>query len=104
METKELVFSSVENLVYPMLIVGKSDEKYTGLYANVAMKALLPQADTIEIEEPLLEMLQEYENQENKNSYTFYDIEIYDGFLHFILHKLVMALEFYLFKRQQVIF
>lgn len=80
METKELVFSSVENLAYPMLLVVKNDEKYTGSYANVAMRELLREVDSLELEEPLLGMLQEYEDQENKNSYTLYDVEIYNGF------------------------
>ncbi len=79
MEAKELVFDSIENLAYPMLLVDKDDKKFIGLYANVAMKALLPDENVLQIEEPLLKMLQEYSKQENKSSYALYDVEIFDG-------------------------
>jgi len=82
MEDKELVFSSIETLTFPMLLVNKNDEKYMKLYANIAMKELLPELDIQEVDESLFELLQKYEEQENKNSYVLYDIEIYDSFFN----------------------
>jgi len=79
METKEIVFESVENLTYPMLLVKKSDEKFISLYANVAMRALQAKTNESQLEEPLLGVIQEYDNQENKNSYAIYDVEIFNG-------------------------
>jgi len=85
MEDKELVFSSIETLTHPMLLVSKDGEKYTKSYANVAMKELLREPDSIELDDSLIVMLEQYEEQENKNSYTLNDVELYDNFfnLHF---------------------
>jgi PAS domain S-box-containing protein len=91
LEAKELVFSSVENLVYPMLLVDDKDEKFVGLYANVAMKALVPEGNVLHIEEPLLEILKEYSNQENKDSYVLYDVEIFNGLFTLYLSQSSMG-------------
>lgn len=87
MEAKEVVFSAVENLSHPMLLVQKSGEEFEGVYANIAMRKLLPDsvsAEKFALDENLLPILQEYESQENKNSYSVYDVVIYGG--TFTLH------------------
>ncbi len=87
MESSELIFSVVDTLSEPILLLEKSEDgKWLNIYSNLLMQKLFD-ANSDSKESSLQQLLERYDEEADSNNYTLHDIEIFDAIYNIHFNK-----------------
>ncbi|MCW8895715.1 MAG: PAS domain S-box protein [Sulfurimonas sp.] len=88
MQTTQLVFDVIDKISYPVILLEENEKKeWSESYINQAMGTVLKRksadkekkVDLTDSEISLKKLIDKYNEQEHRDSYTLHDVDIFDG-------------------------